>query len=380
MTSVGGSDVLATGFRPAAVSVRAARRSAGNRRRARGRCRRPVDRHADGSTTARGGRRVLAFGCRAGVSRQPRHARAAAGGEPLDRSTLRRGRRPASRSPPASAPRSSSARCRNGYGCAAPTATPILYPAISYPTYEMGAILAGCRAVPSSARRGGSAGASPRSLRRTPGVPSRCGSTVPATRPVRSTTSARPPRGAAPTACRCSPTSATSSSPGPVPARSILQHGTDGVIALHSLSKRSNLAGGRIGFYAGDADLVRYLQEVRKHVGMMVPGPVPGGRCRGPRRRRARRGAAPALCVAPDAGWPPFSARGRGSRSARRPAGSTCGSPSATRGPGPSASLARAVPSSALASSTDPWPADHVRVAVVQPDDRIELVAQRLGV
>src|SRR5688500_11984449 len=56
--------------------------------------------------------------------------------------------------------------------------------------------------------------------------------------------------------------------------RSMLAHGSDGVVALHSLSKRSNLAGLRTGFYAGDVELVRYLGEVRKHVGMMVPGPV----------------------------------------------------------------------------------------------------------
>jgi len=55
---------------------------------------------------------------------------------------------------------------------------------------------------------------------------------------------------------------------------SILQHGVDGVIALHSLSKRSNLAGVRVGFYAGDNDIVNYLKEVRKHVGMLVPGPT----------------------------------------------------------------------------------------------------------
>jgi aspartate/methionine/tyrosine aminotransferase len=40
------------------------------------------------------------------------------------------------------------------------------------------------------------------------------------------------------------------------------------------LSKRSNLAGARVGFYAGDGDLVTYLSEVRKHAGFMVPGPV----------------------------------------------------------------------------------------------------------
>ena len=58
------------------------------------------------------------------------------------------------------------------------------------------------------------------------------------------------------------------------PPRTILEHGTDGVLAVHSLSKRSNLAGARAGFYAGDPELVRYLAEVRKHAGFMVPGPV----------------------------------------------------------------------------------------------------------
>jgi aspartate/methionine/tyrosine aminotransferase len=46
------------------------------------------------------------------------------------------------------------------------------------------------------------------------------------------------------------------------------------VLAVHSLSKRSNLAGLRVGFYAGDPDLVHYLAEVRKHAGFMVPGPI----------------------------------------------------------------------------------------------------------
>jgi aspartate/methionine/tyrosine aminotransferase len=46
------------------------------------------------------------------------------------------------------------------------------------------------------------------------------------------------------------------------------------VIAVHSLSKRDNFAGARIGSYAGDAELVHYLREVRKHAGLMPPGPV----------------------------------------------------------------------------------------------------------
>jgi aspartate/methionine/tyrosine aminotransferase len=54
----------------------------------------------------------------------------------------------------------------------------------------------------------------------------------------------------------------------------ILRAGLDGVLAVHSLSKRSNLAGMRVGFYAGDAELVHYLTETRKHVGFMVSTPA----------------------------------------------------------------------------------------------------------
>ncbi|OBB62680.1 succinyldiaminopimelate transaminase [Mycobacterium sp. 852014-50255_SCH5639931] len=47
-----------------------------------------------------------------------------------------------------------------------------------------------------------------------------------------------------------------------------------GLLAIHSLSKSSSLAGYRAGFVAGDADLVAELLAVRKHAGMMVPTPV----------------------------------------------------------------------------------------------------------
>lgn len=58
------------------------------------------------------------------------------------------------------------------------------------------------------------------------------------------------------------------------PPRSILEHGSEGVVAVHSLSKRSNVAGVRAGVYAGDAEIVGYLAAVRRHAGFMVPGPV----------------------------------------------------------------------------------------------------------
>ncbi|HEY8479956.1 MAG TPA: succinyldiaminopimelate transaminase [Spirillospora sp.] len=48
----------------------------------------------------------------------------------------------------------------------------------------------------------------------------------------------------------------------------------EGLLAVHSLSKRSNMAGYRAGFVTGDLGLVRRLLEVRKHAGMMVPAPV----------------------------------------------------------------------------------------------------------
>lgn len=47
-----------------------------------------------------------------------------------------------------------------------------------------------------------------------------------------------------------------------------------GLLAVHSLSKQSNLAGYRASFVAGDPALVKQLLEVRKHAGMMVPAPV----------------------------------------------------------------------------------------------------------
>ena len=48
----------------------------------------------------------------------------------------------------------------------------------------------------------------------------------------------------------------------------------DGVLAVHSLSKRSNLAGYRGAFITGDSGLIRRLLELRKHSGYMVPMPI----------------------------------------------------------------------------------------------------------
>ncbi|MFM2438128.1 MAG: hypothetical protein RLZ55_945 [Actinomycetota bacterium] len=47
-----------------------------------------------------------------------------------------------------------------------------------------------------------------------------------------------------------------------------------GLLLVHSLSKRSNMAGYRFGFVAGDSDLIERLLGVAKHAGMMVPAPI----------------------------------------------------------------------------------------------------------
>lgn len=149
----------------------------------------------------------------------------------------------------------------------------VLYPEVSYPSYEMGATLAGCRAVPVPVTEaweldlgGIDAADADRALClwvNTPANP----------------TGALDDLGAAAAWGRAHDVPVVSDEcyvefTWDGPPHTILEAGTDGLIALHSLSKRSNLAGARAGFYAGDADLIRYLADVRKHAGFMVPGPV----------------------------------------------------------------------------------------------------------
>ena len=149
----------------------------------------------------------------------------------------------------------------------------VLYPAVSYPSYAMGATLAGCRPVPVAVDRHFRVDLStidPRDAARalclwvnTPGNPA----------------GALDDLGAAAAWGRHNGVLVASDEcyaefTWDGPPQTILEHGTGGVLAVHSLSKRSNMAGVRAGFYAGDADLVHYLRECRKHAGCMVPGPV----------------------------------------------------------------------------------------------------------
>ena len=154
-----------------------------------------------------------------------------------------------------------------------PSRDTVLYPAVAYPTYEMGAILAGCRPVAVGATPTGQLDLdsidpadAERALVLWVNSPSNPTGKL-------DDLEAAAAWGRAHGVIVCSDecyVEFTWTGRG----RTILESGLDGVVAVHSLSKRSNLAGVRVGFYAGDAELVGYLQEVRKHVGMMVPGPA----------------------------------------------------------------------------------------------------------
>lgn len=151
----------------------------------------------------------------------------------------------------------------------------VLYPAVSYPTYAMGAELAGCRAVAVPTRAGRLGGLDldaidPEDARRALVVWSNSPSNP---------TGGLGDLGAEAAWARARGVPLFSDEcyaefTWDGPPRSVLEHGADGVVAVHSLSKRSNLAGVRVGFYAGDAELVDFLRAVRQHAGLMVPGPA----------------------------------------------------------------------------------------------------------
>jgi succinyldiaminopimelate transaminase len=148
----------------------------------------------------------------------------------------------------------------------------VLYPAMSYPTYAMGATLAGLRSVPVAMVKGKldltsiEEGDIERALVLWANSPSNPPGYLDDLERL-ATWGRTQGVLVASDECYAEFTWATG-------ARSILEHGRDGVLALHSISKRSNLAGVRAGFYAGDSSIVAYLRSVRQHAGLMVPGPV----------------------------------------------------------------------------------------------------------
>jgi succinyldiaminopimelate transaminase len=145
------------------------------------------------------------------------------------------------------------------------------FPALSYPTYEVGAILAGAR----TRRVEGLTGLGPEPLAllwiNSPANPD---GRVLSPEHLRKTVAWCRERGTVLASDECYGELAWDAPTHSILGRAISDGDHAGLLAVHSLSKRSNLAGYRAGFVAGDPEIVTRLTEVRKHAGMMVPGPV----------------------------------------------------------------------------------------------------------
>ena len=172
------------------------------------------------------------------------------------------------------------------------------------------------------------------------------------------------------------------------PAHTILEHGPEGVVAVHSLSKRSNLAGLRAGFYAGDPELVAYLSRLRQHAGFMVPGPVQHAAAVAldddahveQQRERYLERLTRFAKVLTDSGID--AAVPAGSFYLWVPAPKRVVPVPPDANPGWALTRWLAEHGGVLVAPGDTYGkagSDHVRVALVQPDDRLDLVARRLA-
>src|SRR5690606_5806453 len=139
---------------------------------------------------------------------------------------------------------------------------------LAYPSYDVGARIAGAEVVTTD----GLAALGPRRVSlvwlNSPGNPH--GRVLPAEHLAKVVAWCRE-RGAVLASDECYAELGWDAEPVSVLHPSVCGDSHDGILAVHSLSKRSNLAGYRAGFVAGDPALVRELLEVRKHAGYMPP-------------------------------------------------------------------------------------------------------------
>ncbi len=250
----------------------------------------------------------------------------------------------------------------------------VVIPELAYPTYEVGALLAGARPV----RADGTAqlGPAPVSMifLNSPANPS---GRILGVDHLRKVVEWARGRGAIVVSDECYLGLAWESE-----AVSVLDervHGGDvtGLIAVHSLSKTSSLAGYRAGFAAGDPALLAELLEVRKHAGLMVPSPVQ---------------AAMTAALTDDEHEAAQRERYRRRREVLRPAVEKAGFRIddsegglylwATRGEPGRVTIDRLARDGILAAPGDfygPRGGEHVRIALTAGDERIAAAAERLG-
>lgn len=146
----------------------------------------------------------------------------------------------------------------------------IVYPALAYPTYEVGAALAGARTLASDSLT--SIGPERPALLWLNSPSNPTGKVLPIEH-LRKVVDWCRERGTILVSDECYIECAWDASPLSVLHPSVSGGSAEGLLAVHSLSKRSNLAGYRCAFVAGDAALIGELLAVRKNLGLQMPGP-----------------------------------------------------------------------------------------------------------
>ena len=161
----------------------------------------------------------------------------------------------------------------------------MVHPALAYPTYDIGARLAGATAVAADWPLAGPPLAeSPLAADRESGrirliwlnSPSNPTGRVLSAADMRAAVDWARAHGAVVASDECYLTLGWETTPVSVLDPEVCGPSRAGVLAVHSLSKRSNLAGYRAGFVTGDPALIADLLAIRKQAGMIMPGPVQG--------------------------------------------------------------------------------------------------------
>lgn len=147
----------------------------------------------------------------------------------------------------------------------------VVIPAVCYPTYEVGAMLAGATVVRSDSLTALGPERPKLVWINSPANPT--GQVLPAEH-LRKVVDWARERGAVVASDECYLSLGWETRPVSVLDDDVTGGDYTGVLAVHSLSKRSNLAGYRAAFVGGDPALVAGLLAVRKHAGMIVPAPV----------------------------------------------------------------------------------------------------------
>jgi succinyldiaminopimelate transaminase len=148
----------------------------------------------------------------------------------------------------------------------------VVVPRVAYPTYDVGARIAGCRVVVADATTALGPGPVDLVWVNSPSNPT---GQVLGTEHLAKVVAWARERGAVVASDECYAELAWEGQAVPSVLDPAVCGGShEGLLAVYSLSKQSNLAGYRSAFVAGDPALVRRLLEVRKHAGMIVPAPV----------------------------------------------------------------------------------------------------------